>query len=500
MSINYLNKAKELALDGFFSEYLPPCFVLSPKVLLFTPENNCDLIQPYSFTMSKHNGNDSRRTIFVPEIGAYLATFSYMKSNNIFKELIEFSQLSSHSFSPILKPDGSILRHEQAYDYIPSETEIINSEYIYNVSKKIIQSSGSKKILKLDISNCYSSLYMHMIPAIILGADTAEDEYNKYKANKKDSSVNPQYIKYAKLDAIIRRQNLNRTNGILTGTLFSKLIVESLLSRIDQELDEYNLNFVRYVDDYEIFLTEENEKTVISCISSVLKKYGFSINSEKTEVVDFPYYLIENFHKILLEYPDELDEANTIDIFTTFSNLEKAGVKGALRFLLKTFEKNPPEVENSDLYKAYLFTIMSNNERSLIKACSILINEYKEKITEKDVQTIVKLLKNHISFEHDLEVIWLLYLLIKTANVNQGVIDEVLQTKNELAKLMLLQYNLLSDSEIDSLLTTSKSWILLYELYSKNLLSKSDFASKLNLSKNLKFYKKLKDNNVHFIE
>ena len=339
-----------------------------------------------------------------------------------------------------------------------------------------------------------------MIPAIILGADAAENEYKKYTANKTDPTVNSQYIKYAKLDAVIRRQNLNRTNGILTGTLFSKLIVESLLSRIDQELDTYQLNFVRYVDDYEIFLTEENEKTVISCISSVLKKYGFSINSEKTEIVDFPYYLIENFHKILLEYPDELDEANTIDIFTTFSNLEKTGVKGALRFLLKTFEKNPPEVENPDLYKAYLFTIMSNNERSLIKACSILINEYKEKITEKDVQIIIKLLKNHISFEHDLEVIWLLYLLIKTANVNHDVVDEILQTKNELAKLMLLQYNLLSDSEVRSLLTTATSWILLFELYSKNMLPEADFISKLNLRKNLNMYKKFKENDVHFIK
>ena len=41
------------------------------------------------------------------------------------------------------------------------------------------------------------------------------------------------------------------------------MIIESLLSRIDRELETYKLNFARYVDDYEVFLTDENEKTFI---------------------------------------------------------------------------------------------------------------------------------------------------------------------------------------------------------------------------------------------
>ncbi len=499
--LNYYDeKANELTLKGFFSEYLPPCFKLSPEVLLLSPKNNCDLIVPYSFTMSRHIGNGSRRTIFIPEICAYLATYSYMKSNNIFQELIEFSETSTHSFSPILKPDGSILSHEQAYDIAPLTTENTLSEYINNISKKIIQSAGSKKILKLDISNCYSSLYIHMLPAIILGADKAEIEYDKYKCNKNDPTIDPQYIKYAKLDQIIRKQNLNRTNGTLTGTLFSKMIIESLLSRIDRELETYKLNFARYVDDYEVFLTDENEKTVISNFSSTLKKYGFALNSEKIETIDFPYYLVENFEKILSGYPNTLNDANIIDIFTTFSNFEKEGVKGALRFLLKTFEKTSPEIENPDLYKSYLFTVMANNERSLIKACSILLNEYTKEITEKDVTTIKSLLKTHICFEHDLEVIWLLYLLTKIDNVSKQVITDILQTNNELAQLILLHNNLLNDEEKNIIITKAKSWILLYELYSRDLIDEALFISKLKLKNNIGLYKTLKEKNIHFIK
>ena len=87
------------------------------------------------------------------------------------------------------------------------------------------------------------------------------------------------------------RQNLNRTNGILPGILSSRIIAEALLTRIDKELDKLEINFARYVDDYEVFLYDDTEKKVISDISKVLKKYGFSLNFEKTEIIDFPYYI-----------------------------------------------------------------------------------------------------------------------------------------------------------------------------------------------------------------
>lgn len=60
---NYTTIEKEIAETGFFPEYLPPCFKLEPKVFLRVPPENCDLIEPYCFTMSRYNNNDARRSI-----------------------------------------------------------------------------------------------------------------------------------------------------------------------------------------------------------------------------------------------------------------------------------------------------------------------------------------------------------------------------------------------------------------------------------------------------
>lgn len=75
------------------------------------------MIQPYSFNMSRFNQNDARRIISIPEIGAYAVTHSYMKETHIIKDLIEFTDGNSCSFSPILDKNYRIVRHEEVYDH-----------------------------------------------------------------------------------------------------------------------------------------------------------------------------------------------------------------------------------------------------------------------------------------------------------------------------------------------------------------------------------------------
>lgn len=266
MKRNYKEIYKSIILDGFFSEYLPPCFKLDELMFKNPPKSNCDLIQPYSFTMSRFNTNDSRRTIFIPEIGAYAVLNEYIKNNQILEEITEFIDSNPFSFSKIIMEDGSIRKHEQVYGEEITEGEKINSQYIDNVVKKLILSAGAKKVLKLDIANCFSSFYTHYIPAIILGYEKAEENYKK---NFRGEQVEETYKKYSKLDEIIRKQNKNQTNGLLVGPIISKIIVEGLLSRIDIELRNKGLLFTRYVDDYEVYLFDDNEDYVKSIFISI---------------------------------------------------------------------------------------------------------------------------------------------------------------------------------------------------------------------------------------
>ncbi|QNU65453.1 RNA-directed DNA polymerase [Ruminiclostridium herbifermentans] len=491
---DYNKIEKEIAETGFFSEYLPPCFKLDQKVFMRVPPENCDLIQPYCFTMSRYNNNDARRNIFIPEIGAYTVVRNYIRQENIIKELIEFTENNEASFSPILGENDSIMRHEQAYSGTTTQImdfaqlEEISSNYIENIAKKIIKATGAKKVLKLDISNCFSSFYMHMIPAILLGVEETERNYNKFIRNPDDQTISNVYRKYRKLDEVLRRQNLNRTNGLLPGPLISKIIAEGILTRIDKELNFEGIKFSRYVDDYEIYLFNDDEKSIISIFTRVLKKYGFSLNYEKTEIDDFPYYVVENLEKIFKGLIKEsLDNSELMKLFNTYLLLEKNGTKGAIRYLLKTLEQNPIQATNISLYKAYLLTIIENNDRSLTKACSLFIKN-KENLTldVKDVVLIKDMITKHIRYEHDLEVLWLLYLLVETGNnIEQLLVEQIIESRNELAKIILLRKDLLESENISQVRDNAFSWILIYELYVSGHIDEMEFISKLNLNKNL---------------
>lgn len=493
-----------LTTQGFFSEYLPSCFVLERKSLNFIPPKSCDTIEPYCFTMSKYDKNDSRRNIYIPEVGSYLVAQNYMRENDIIKELIEFSQQENFSFSPVINQNGVIYKFEQSYGEYGEEideTIDLKSDYINNVSNKIIRATGAKKILKLDISNFYFSIYTHVIPAIILGLNTAEEEYKK--VCNSENSISEIYTKYAELDKVIRQQNRNRTNGLLPGTFSSRLISEALLTRIDKDLKNQNLNFVRYVDDYEFFIYDHNVETVKNKIDSTVRAYGLTINNEKTSIEEFPYYVYKNLNKLFTNLcKDEFDNENLMDLFNSFYTLEQNGVKGAIRFLLKSLDNKPINIRNSKLYKSYLLTILQNNKRSLIKACQIIIDKNREsfEIDENDIIFIKKSLSNNLKQKNDLEVIWLLYLLIEISGINNTdkIIEEICLDNNELAQLILLKRGLLSEDFINIIKNDSKSWILNYELFSENLLSEAEFQRKLNLDKNLNMYRKFKENDIHF--
>lgn len=83
MDKNFKNIYEELKINGFFSEYLPPCFQLDKKMFNYAPPQNCDLIKPYVFNMSRFNLNDSRRNIYIPEIGSYIVLNNHIKQNVI---------------------------------------------------------------------------------------------------------------------------------------------------------------------------------------------------------------------------------------------------------------------------------------------------------------------------------------------------------------------------------------------------------------------------------
>lgn len=520
MPRDYNEINKNIALTGFFSEYLPPCFYLDDKILRIIPTQEFDKVSPLTFTMSRYTKYQGRRTISIPEICSYLVIYNYIKEQSIIEELVEFTEAQSFSFSPILAEDGTIIRHEQIYknDYI--EIEVKTDNYMNNLSRKIIQAAACKTILSLDVANCFGSFYMHMIPAILLGADSAQNEF-LLSINRVGGPSNS-YLKYSKLDKLMRGMNLDRTNGLLVGPLYSKILVEALFTRIDMELKELGFSFSRYVDDYEVYIYDDEHDKIMNHFTTVLRKYGFSLNTEKTELKKFPYYSSENLSrtfknkmKFMREAYSDGDEVEynefTIDLFNTFFLLEEQSVKGAVRYCLKSFARCFNEEEfidfacDSDLFTSYLLSILQNEPRSLINVWQLLLSKSPLiSFTEMVVNRLYLIAIDHAQKENDLETIWLVYLLIEHAtsdvqNRNLPLLLEIiLESNNELAQIMVYNKGLLNIDQIQRLKSKATSWLLLYELYKKEDIVEEFLRDKLKLNKNLQYYQRLKRNNISF--
>lgn len=138
-----------------------------------------------------------------------------------------------------------------------------------------------KKVIHLDISNCYGSIYTHSIAWALHDKELAKD-----KMNNNDLLGN-------KIDNIIRTMHSGQTNGIPQGSVLMDFLAELVLSYCDKllikslnnkELENCKYKIIRYRDDYRIF---SNSKSVIEKVTKdlndVLMTMNFKLNSKKTK-------------------------------------------------------------------------------------------------------------------------------------------------------------------------------------------------------------------------
>ena len=170
------------------------------------------------------------------------------------------------------------------------------------------------------------------------------------------------YLKVAQLDKAVCNMNIGRTHGLLVGPFISKVISETLMNRIDLEIREKGINFVRFMDDYEIFVYDETKINQITMeIEKTINKYGFSLNNEKTKYVPFPYV-----DKIDLEPVFNTVSSNlkTVNTFNHFVEIEyKKNQKGAIKYLISRLNEFD---ENIEILVSILINTIINNPNSVL--------------------------------------------------------------------------------------------------------------------------------------
>jgi hypothetical protein len=508
-----LNIIKE---KGIFSEYLPENFNLNSDVINIygAGASHKDRVEPYSYYMSRFGKKGDRRMISIPEVACYVSLINFLRDNkDILVDIIQISGSDYNSFSRIANEEYEIIDVDNIYgDAIGGVSLTINdntenqeeererSVYVENMLHKIQMARGASGILHIDISEFYKSIYTHTLSAIKLGIDGAKEAFLR-------DSQDENYRKYVALDDRIRRLNGARTNGILVGPYMSRIISEAILARVDIELRESGFTFVRYADDYEIAIyKEEDLEDIKSKLVAIFERYSFRINNEKTIYEKYPFYMFSNYEKIirrLVGKDKKVDSVEIVELFNKFLYMEKNGEKGAVRYLLKTY-KNEYHVEDKKLYASYLLNVLCNDEKALGLACKIIIYEYKVNRVELDehfYNVIIEKLYYEIKKNHDLEIVWLTYLLRNTEyQITQDLIRKIIESKCELAIIVLLEEwsEIIGVTDRELCWENSTSWILLYQIALRYPDKRESFYQKLGIVHNQDFYNKLFEKNFTF--
>jgi hypothetical protein len=425
---------------------------------------------------------------------------------------------SINSLSPIT--------YIHVYNDIP--LEMINSEsiresnhsksaFVDGIKNCIKASLGYKYRLKIDIANCYNSIYTHSISWAVCG----KNEAKQYLRTKEPQALKNAYEMADNLDSAVRNQKNGETNGILTGPFTSRIISEIILCAIDKKLMEREFCFRRYVDDYKFyFRTESQAQGSLPTIENILNEYNLNLNITKTAIEKFPFEIISNIKEKL---KTAFEEDGVFGVLNVASQLYFGGEKGAYKYALKYIREKEPKKEDFQFVLPLLINIMLVEPKNARFAIAYLIKHTSYWDKNAVEKTINDELSNSLGNGLQQETLTFIQM-IKELKLDLSVenLISILKSQNDFAIIIAL--DLLRNREknverksgelekiSDALKELSESlkgetfsgsrWLLLHEMRLNNLLKrelipspqKDDFFNLL-LDNNIGFYTEMFDN------
>ena len=266
--INDLIKLKTLAQRGYFPKELPP------------PFNSIDYGHDIGQLLSKWRVPPKKPTSAATH---YLARKGKLRRKLAILNPINFAFLSD-----------CILRNwkDIANVYAQSKLSIskpipdkkrrkaILWEHHWNELPKVRTRvrSGSRYIIRTDVSNCYPSIYSHSLAWALHGKATA-------KAKMHDPSLFGNI-----LDKLARSGQDSQSIGLPIGPDTSIILSELILCALDVEIQK--LPFMagfRHVDDYEFsFRSLAEAEFAMARLHGILSDYQLQLNQEKTKILILP--------------------------------------------------------------------------------------------------------------------------------------------------------------------------------------------------------------------
>lgn len=435
------NFIQQITEHGYFAAPFPDCF--SSKKLaehlddLFSNDRCIEeqlkegnnITSPTTLSIRKNDVH--RRVLSLPNPKAFLCLAIIMQEN--WDEIQKYAE-SENSLSPITylhkyknNSDKIMLNSENVRESISSK-----SSFVEGIRNCIYVSLGYKYRLKVDVANCYNTIYTHSISWAMCGKEKAK----RYLKSKKPKNIKKKYELADKLDKYIRRQKDNESNGIIVGPFTSRIYSEIILAAIDRILAKEYV-FRRYVDDYKFyFRTETCAKESIPQIEKVLKEYGLHLNLFKTEISCFPFEVISDMQ---LTYEKALTDKGVFGVLNAASLLYSNGEKGAYKYALKFIKNKEPSPDDFLVIMSSLINILLVEP----KYGKYVIKFLKNHIHKWNKETIAELINEElrVAVKYELQQETLIFLdIIKELklSLNAGNIINILKCSNDFAIVMAL--------------------------------------------------------------
>jgi len=262
--------------------------------------------KPFHFEVA-HKENDSRRLTVIhprnqlevanfyhensPLITYYagLSPFSLRKPANVAKDVFYDDKLHRRRLG---ERAALIEESHKEYQYIASYFAYEKYSNIYRFYESYGYHKAERsfvKLLKLDISKCFDSIYTHSMPWALLGSMPTKD----YLVPSKQTFG-------GRFDALLQNMNNGETNGIVIGPEFSRIFAELVLQKVDNELqrrlllqgemkNKVHYDIFRYVDDFFVFHNKDEEARLIERhLTSILREFKLNLNFQKTITIEKP--------------------------------------------------------------------------------------------------------------------------------------------------------------------------------------------------------------------
>jgi Reverse transcriptase (RNA-dependent DNA polymerase) len=317
--------------------------------------------------------------------------------------------------------------------------------------RRVKNRSGSRYLLKADISRFYPSIYTHSIPWAFHTKPIAKGNHSN--------------TLYGNLiDKNIRESQDKQTFGMPIGPDSSFLIAEAILSDVDEKIKTKapNARGFRYVDDYEFsFSSIGDAESFLGILQTLLGEYELALNPKKTQIIELPYPANSPWASELrvfqISTTGRRQASDLIRYFDMSLDLfKKMPDENVLKYCISRLSSVQIDADNWALVEGYILQVVALESGALPQGLR-LIREYQAAGLPCDLpgleRVLCEIIERHIPQSHGSEVAWSIW----------GMIEFKINIPSIVAQLCIDYYDsvvslVISDAQTRGLISGTVQW------------------------------------------